>query len=167
MYLFCNSRIHVITLYSGHVCVYYASILQCCHLVWILVRTGSSLLRGGMSHVVSVRSRRRLHPTPDSGAAPLLPTVRASTPPDPPLLHPLSCVVNPRSSRPASAPPPPLRGEPSLLLTRLCSAPPRHGEPSLLLTRLCSAPSPAHRTLAPPGPPLLPTVNSAFLFTRS
>jgi hypothetical protein len=30
MYLFCNSRIHVITLYSSLVCVYYASILQCC-----------------------------------------------------------------------------------------------------------------------------------------
>jgi hypothetical protein len=39
MYLFCNSRIHVITLYSGHVCVYYASMLWCWHLVWILVRT--------------------------------------------------------------------------------------------------------------------------------
>jgi hypothetical protein len=39
MYLFCNSRIHVITLYSGHVGVYYASMLRCCHLVWILVRT--------------------------------------------------------------------------------------------------------------------------------
>jgi hypothetical protein len=39
MYLFCNSRIHVITLYSGHVCVYYASMLRCWHLVWILVRT--------------------------------------------------------------------------------------------------------------------------------
>jgi hypothetical protein len=25
----CNSRIHVITLYSGHVCVYYASMLRC------------------------------------------------------------------------------------------------------------------------------------------
>jgi hypothetical protein len=39
MYLFYNSRIHVITLYSGHVCVYYASMLQCWHLVRILVRT--------------------------------------------------------------------------------------------------------------------------------
>jgi hypothetical protein len=29
MYLFCNSRIHIITLYSGHVCVYYASMVQC------------------------------------------------------------------------------------------------------------------------------------------
>jgi hypothetical protein len=37
MYLFCNSRIHLITLYSGHVCVYYASMLRCWHLVWILV----------------------------------------------------------------------------------------------------------------------------------
>jgi hypothetical protein len=35
----CNSRIHVITLYSGHVCVYYASMLRCWHLVWILFRT--------------------------------------------------------------------------------------------------------------------------------
>jgi hypothetical protein len=39
MYLFCNSRIHVITLYSGYACVYYASMLRCWHLVWILVRT--------------------------------------------------------------------------------------------------------------------------------
>jgi hypothetical protein len=39
IYLFCNSRIHGITLYSGHVCVYYASMLRCWHLVWILVRT--------------------------------------------------------------------------------------------------------------------------------
>jgi hypothetical protein len=38
MYLFCNSRIHVITLHSGHVCVYYASMVRCWHLVWILVR---------------------------------------------------------------------------------------------------------------------------------
>jgi hypothetical protein len=44
MYLFCNSRIHVITLYSGHVYVYYASMLRCWHLVWILVRTGHSCL---------------------------------------------------------------------------------------------------------------------------
>jgi hypothetical protein len=39
MYFFCNSRIHVITLYSGHVCVYYASMLRCWYLIWILVRT--------------------------------------------------------------------------------------------------------------------------------
>jgi hypothetical protein len=39
IYIFCNSRIHVITLYSGHVCVYYASTLRCWHLVWILVMT--------------------------------------------------------------------------------------------------------------------------------
>jgi hypothetical protein len=39
MYLFCNSRIYVITLYSGHVCVYYVSMLHCWHLIWILVRT--------------------------------------------------------------------------------------------------------------------------------
>jgi hypothetical protein len=31
MYFFCNSRIHIITLYSGHVCVYYASMLRCWH----------------------------------------------------------------------------------------------------------------------------------------
>jgi hypothetical protein len=39
MYLLCNFIIHVITLYSGHVCVYYASMLRCWYLVWILVRT--------------------------------------------------------------------------------------------------------------------------------
>jgi hypothetical protein len=47
MYLFCNLRIHVITLYSGHVCVYYASMLQCWHLVWILVRTDHPCLGVG------------------------------------------------------------------------------------------------------------------------
>jgi hypothetical protein len=39
MYLFYNSRIHIITLYSGHVCVYYASMLRYWHLIWILIRT--------------------------------------------------------------------------------------------------------------------------------
>jgi hypothetical protein len=47
MYLFCNSRIHVITLYSGHVCVYYASMLRCWHFVWILVRTDHPCLGVG------------------------------------------------------------------------------------------------------------------------
>jgi hypothetical protein len=47
MYLFCNSRIHVINLYSGHVCVYYALMLWCWHLVWILVRTDNPCLRVG------------------------------------------------------------------------------------------------------------------------
>jgi hypothetical protein len=45
MHLFCNSRIHVITLYSGYVCVYYVSMLRCWHLVWILVRIGHPCLR--------------------------------------------------------------------------------------------------------------------------
>jgi hypothetical protein len=47
MYLFCNSRIHVISLYSGHTCVYYASMLRCWHLVWILVRTDHPYLGVG------------------------------------------------------------------------------------------------------------------------
>jgi hypothetical protein len=47
MYLFCNLRIHVITLYSGHVCVYYASMLRCWHLVWILIRTDHPCLGVG------------------------------------------------------------------------------------------------------------------------
>jgi hypothetical protein len=47
MYLFCNSRIHVTTLYLGYVCVYYASMLQCWHLVWILVRTDHPYLGVG------------------------------------------------------------------------------------------------------------------------
>jgi hypothetical protein len=47
MYLFCNSRIHVITLDSGHVCVYYASMLRCWHIVWILVRTDHPCLGVG------------------------------------------------------------------------------------------------------------------------
>jgi hypothetical protein len=63
MYLFCNSRIHVITLYSGHVCVYYASMLQCWHLVWILVRTDHPCLGVGchswyQSHTSIIRHRR-------------------------------------------------------------------------------------------------------------
>jgi hypothetical protein len=47
MYLFCNSRTHVITLYSGHVCMYYASTLWCWHLVWILIRTDHPCLGVG------------------------------------------------------------------------------------------------------------------------
>jgi hypothetical protein len=56
MYLFCNSRIHVITLYSGHVCVYYAPMLRCWHLVQILVRTDHPCL--------GVRCHNRLPPSP-------------------------------------------------------------------------------------------------------
>jgi hypothetical protein len=60
MYLFCNSRIHVITLYLGHVCVYYASMLRCWHPVWILVRTNYPCLGVGchswyQSHTSIVR----------------------------------------------------------------------------------------------------------------
>jgi hypothetical protein len=47
MYLFYNSRIHVISSYSGHVCVYYASMLRCWYLVWILVRTDHPCLGVG------------------------------------------------------------------------------------------------------------------------
>jgi hypothetical protein len=47
MYLFCNSRIHVITLYLGHVCVYYAPMLRCWQLVWILIRTDHPCLGVG------------------------------------------------------------------------------------------------------------------------
>jgi hypothetical protein len=47
LYLFCSSRIHVITLYSGHACVYYAAMLRCWHLVWILVRTDNHCLGVG------------------------------------------------------------------------------------------------------------------------
>jgi hypothetical protein len=50
----CNSRIHVTTLYSGHVCVYYASMLQCWHLVWILVRTDHPCLGVGC-HIEKVK----------------------------------------------------------------------------------------------------------------
>jgi hypothetical protein len=55
MYLFCNSRIHVITLYSVHVCVYYASILRCWHLVWILIRTDHPCLGVGC-HTMTLSS---------------------------------------------------------------------------------------------------------------
>jgi hypothetical protein len=50
----CNSRIHVITLYLGHVCVYYASMLQCCHLVWILIRTDHPCLGVGCHTVTAL-----------------------------------------------------------------------------------------------------------------
>jgi hypothetical protein len=43
----CNSRIHVITLYSCHVSVYYASMHRCWHLIWILVRTDHPCLGVG------------------------------------------------------------------------------------------------------------------------
>jgi hypothetical protein len=55
MYLFCNSRIHVITLYSGHVCVCYASMLRCWHLIWILVRTDHLCL--GVGHHTVTHNR--------------------------------------------------------------------------------------------------------------
>jgi hypothetical protein len=55
MYLFCNSRIHVITLYSVHVCVYYASMLRCWHLVWILIRTDHPCLGVGC-HTMTLSS---------------------------------------------------------------------------------------------------------------
>jgi hypothetical protein len=60
MYLLCNSRIHVITLYSGHVCVYYASMLQCWHLVWILVRTDHPCLGVGC-HIEPIPSSLQQH----------------------------------------------------------------------------------------------------------
>jgi magnesium-transporting ATPase (P-type) len=47
MYLFYSSRIHVITLYSSHRCVYYASMLRCWHIVWILVMTDHPCLGVG------------------------------------------------------------------------------------------------------------------------
>jgi hypothetical protein len=62
LYLLCNSRIHVITLYSGHECVYYASMLRCWHLVWILVRTKHpSLGVGCHTHALLCIPRVRLH----------------------------------------------------------------------------------------------------------
>jgi hypothetical protein len=68
----CNSRIYVITLYSGHVCVYYASMLRCWHLVRILVRTDHPCLGVGChtetlslddayAHLLAFESRRVLH----------------------------------------------------------------------------------------------------------
>jgi magnesium-transporting ATPase (P-type) len=51
MYLFYNSIIYVITLYSGHVCVYYASMFRCWHLVWILVRTDHPYIGVGCHRV--------------------------------------------------------------------------------------------------------------------
>jgi hypothetical protein len=55
MYLFYNSRIHIITLYLGHVYVYYASVLRCWHIVWILLRTDHPCLGVGCH-------KTRIHP---------------------------------------------------------------------------------------------------------
>jgi hypothetical protein len=63
MYLFCNSRIYVITIYSDHVCVYYASTLWCWYLVWILVRTDHQCLGVGyQSHPPRRLRHHRLEP---------------------------------------------------------------------------------------------------------
>jgi hypothetical protein len=51
MYLFHKSRIHVITLYSSYVCVYYTSMLRCWHLIWILVRTDHPCLGVGCHNI--------------------------------------------------------------------------------------------------------------------
>jgi magnesium-transporting ATPase (P-type) len=61
MYLFGNSRIHVITMYSGHVCVYYASMLRCWHLVWILVMTDHPCLGVGC-HIAVLKSLENIPP---------------------------------------------------------------------------------------------------------
>jgi hypothetical protein len=53
MYLFCNSKIDVITLYSGHVCVYCASMVRCWHLVWILVWTDHPCLGVGCHNLAT------------------------------------------------------------------------------------------------------------------
>jgi hypothetical protein len=55
----CNSRIHVITLYSDHVCVYYASMLRCWHLIWILVRIDHPCLGVGC-HIIYQRLKGHL-----------------------------------------------------------------------------------------------------------
>jgi hypothetical protein len=63
MYLFCNSRIHVITLYSGHVCVYYASMLRCWNLVWILVRTDHPCFGVGCHNSIMTKTNTGITPT--------------------------------------------------------------------------------------------------------
>jgi hypothetical protein len=71
MYLFCKSRIHVITLYSGHVCVYYASMLWCWYLVWILGRTDHPYLGVGCYNPQAPEYQGDLgRPFPGSGAKP-------------------------------------------------------------------------------------------------
>jgi hypothetical protein len=99
MYLFCNSRIHVITLYLGHVCVYYASMLWCWHLVWILVRTDHSCLGVGCHTSGAIYDNCPFEQSPNTAS--LLPILIAS-------LATLLC-----------ASPPPLRqiDPPSLSLT--------------------------------------------------
>jgi hypothetical protein len=82
MYLFCNSRIHVITLYSDHVCVYYASMLRCCHLVQFLVRTNHPCLGVGC-HIApppfhSPLSAMKPPPLPLRRPSPLWPTLVSS-----------------------------------------------------------------------------------------
>jgi hypothetical protein len=64
MYFLCNLRIHVITLYSGHVCVYHASMVWCWHLIWILVSTDHPCLGvgchmgRGATHIGGARTDR-------------------------------------------------------------------------------------------------------------
>jgi hypothetical protein len=82
MYFFCNSRINVITLYSGHVCVYYASMLRCWHLAWILVRTDHPCLG------VGCHSRSVLRPScgcDQSGRSPYAAPLRRGEAKAPPL----------------------------------------------------------------------------------
>jgi hypothetical protein len=60
MYLVCYSRILVITLYSGHIFVYYASMLRCWHLVWILVRTDHPCLGVGChTRILNINMTRK------------------------------------------------------------------------------------------------------------
>jgi hypothetical protein len=77
VYLFCNSRFHIITLYSGNVCVYYASMVRCWHLVWILVRTDHPCL-GVRCHTLNLAGHLTSLSGPTRARNPLLPIGIAS-----------------------------------------------------------------------------------------
>jgi hypothetical protein len=51
-------------MYSGHVCVYYASMLRCWHLVWILVRTDHPCLGVGCNIFFPLWRSARSSPSP-------------------------------------------------------------------------------------------------------
>jgi hypothetical protein len=94
----------VITLYSGHVCVYYASMLRCWHLVWILVRTDHPCLGVGC------------HSLPSSESGPPLKQAARIVPPPLPLSSNQLVVLTPSQA----------------LIERLIAARTEHVAPELL-----------------------------------
>jgi hypothetical protein len=112
MYLLYNSRIHVITLYSGHECVYYALMLRCWHLVWILVRTDHPCLVWDVTHTPSSASPvSNSTPVPRSSLTPMPRSSTMLAPcyyPTTPRSSYTAALSGPRSSVAGSTPPRPL-----------------------------------------------------------